>query len=180
MTTILVGCSTTIDPNKLVGPVTQQWQFNGKFAVRSVKETKSAKINWQQLNDQFDINLYTTFGITVMKINGGRNHVQIDDGSDTYKGTSAGHLIWQLTGWHVPIDQMQQWVQGDVKQAINVKLDQYGRFKSGDIIGENGQVWHLKLSKYKNVDGYIRPHSLLLSQQKLFFKLAISKWQIQK
>ena len=180
MALMLVGCSATIDPNSYVGPITEQWRFNGKFAVRSAKETTSAKINWQQINDQYDINLYTMFGITVMKINGGHHRVQIDNGSERYNGTSAGQLIWQLTGWHLPIDQMQHWVKGEVEHAINVQRDQDGQFKSGDIIGGNGQQWRLTLGKYKIVDGHIRPHSLLLSKDKLYFKLSISKWQIQK
>ncbi|PKF56016.1 outer membrane lipoprotein LolB [Alteromonadales bacterium alter-6D02] len=177
----LSGCSTFIKQPPIDGPITQQWQFNGKFAIRTPQETQSAKIHWAQLNQQYDINLYTTLGITVMKITGNDNFVEIDGiGEEPITGTSAEQLIWQLTRWHIPVSQLQWWVQGKVPYGSNINYNKLGQVTDAEIIDNNGQTWQLRLGKYQSVDGKQRPYTIGLTQDRLFLKLAITKWQIQQ
>jgi len=177
---IFAGCSTTPRTELAASEIFEQWQFNGKFAIKTPHESQSAKINWVQLNDHYDINLYTTFGITVMKIKGDQQKVEITTDGAPMIGTSAEQLIWQLTRWHIPINQLKHWVKGNVVNASEPKFDDNGRFLQGYIIDSNGETWLLKLGKYKRIGSHSRPTTLRLSKDKMFLKLAISTWQIDK
>jgi len=177
---ILASCTTTprinIDPSDIV----EQWQFNGKFAIKTPQEAQAAKINWSQVNDQYDINLYTTFGITVMKIQGNEQHVEITTDGDTTVGSSAEQLIWQMTRWHIPVNQLKHWVNGNVQHAIDPIVNEAGQFQQGNITDSNGDQWLLKLGQYQTFGQHTRPTTLRLSKGKLFLKLAISTWRIDK
>lgn len=176
----IASCSNTPVVSQITETTQQQWQFNGRFAIKTPQETQSSKINWAQVNDHYDINLYTTFGITVMKIRGDESSVQITSNGDTHHGTSAEQLIWQMTRWHVPVNQLSHWVKGSVPDALDPTYNEAGQIKQAYIIDSNNQQWLLQLGGYKSFDGMSRPTTLRLSKDALFLKLAISTWHIQK
>jgi len=177
---VLAGCSTTVDHNIASQDIYQQWQFNGKFAIKTPTEVQSAKINWSQINQHYDINLYTTFGITVMKIKGHDNFVEIEGVGDPVSGPSAEQLIWQLTRWHIPVNQLSHWVKGDVVNAIAPQFNQRGQFEQGHILDSKGQQWLLTLGGYKTIGLHTRPTKLKLTKDTMYLKLAISQWHIQQ
>lgn len=177
---LLIGCSSKITPSFAPDHIPRQWQFNGKFAIKTPQQTKGLKIHWQQIDDQFDINLYTAFGITVLKIKGNDEIVKIEADEDPVEGRSAERLIWQLTGWHVPVDNLRHWLVGEVEGASFIELTSEGYFNRGKITDSYGRPWHLTLSDYKLVQGRPMPHGLRLQQGNSFLKLAISQWQIER
>ena len=176
----MFGCANfdTAPPTNLT--VTQQWQFTGKFAVRTPDEKNAAKIHWSQINDQYDINLYTVFGISIMSIVGDNNQVTIDNRGDKYTGQNAQQLIHRLTSWHLPVNDLQHWITGNVTNALEPIYDAQGNFYRGTIVSKNRQQWQLTLSHYKDVNGHLRPHRLLLKSGNTYFKLAINQWKIQQ
>lgn len=176
----LTACVSKITPTFISGEPLSYWQFNGKFAIKTPDQRQGLKINWQQNDQQFDINLYTVFGITVLKINGNDQLVTIEADQGPITGHSAEQLIWQLTQWHVPVNNLQHWLIGDVSDARNIIIDNDGYFVSGDISDRFGRVWQLSLGKYQAVQGRVMPHSLRLQHDKLFLKLAINQWQLQR
>lgn len=176
----IASCSTVPKPSISPANIIEQWQFNGKFAIKNPHETRSAKINWSQLNEHYDINLYTTFGITVMKIKGDQQHVEITTDGEPIVGSSAEQLIWQLTRWHIPVNQLKLWVKGVVPDVVEPSFDANGQFHQGKIIDSSGETWLLTLGKYKTIGAFTRPTTLRLTKGKLFLKLAISQWHIQK
>lgn len=176
----IASCSTIPQSSIAPADIVEQWQFNGKFAIKTPQETRSAKINWAQVNEQYDINLYTTFGITVMKIKGDEGYVEITTDGDPIIGSSAEQLIWQLTRWHIPVNQLKLWVKGNVPNAIEPTLNENNQFRQGHIVDSNGETWLLRLGEYKTIGTHLRPTTLRLTKGKLFLKLAISQWHIQK
>jgi outer membrane lipoprotein LolB len=175
----MAGCATFQSSPPLNTQITQQWQFTGKFAVRTPDDKNSAKMHWSQINEQYDINLYTLFGISLMSIIGDDRQVTINNRGDEYVGVNAQQLIYRLTRWHLPVNDLQHWVTGTVHHATQVKYDTQGNFYQGNITSADNKQWQLTLSHYKDIDGKPRPHKLLLKSGKTYFKLAISQWKIQ-
>ena len=176
----LTACVSKIPPTFVSGEPLNHWQFNGKFAIKTPDQRQGLKINWHQTGQQFDISLYTVFGITVLKINGNQQLVTIEANDGPITGNSAEQLIWQLTQWHVPVNNLQHWLIGHVDDASNIEVDSAGHFISGEISDRFGRLWQLSLGKYQEIQGRMMPHSLRLQHGKLFLKLAINQWQLQK
>lgn len=176
----MAGCANFDSTAPADLTINEQWQFTGKFAVRTPDEKNSAKMHWSQINDQYDINLYTVFGISLMSIVGDNHQVTIDNRGEKYTGQNAQQLIYRLTRWHLPVNDLQHWITGKVTNAVDPIYDTLGNFYRGTIISEGGQQWELTLSQYKDIDGLSRPHRLLLKSGNTYFKLAISQWTIQQ
>lgn len=177
---LVSGCSSNVLQTFSSDYTPVQWKFSGKFAIKTPEQTKGLKIHWQQVDDQFDINLYTVFGITVLKIKGNDRLVVMEADQGPVTGQSAEQLIWQQTGWHIPVNNLQHWLLGEVKSASNIELTSAGDFSQGDIVDRFGRPWHLTLDNYKLIQGRSMPHNLRLNQGKLLLKLAISDWQIDR
>jgi len=176
---LISGCATFESTPPSNSNITQQWQFTAKFAVRTPDEKNSAKMHWSQVNDQYDINLYTIFGISIMSITGDEQQVIINNRGDEYTGSNAQQLIYRLTRWHLPVNDLQHWVTGVVHNASDAKYDTQGNFYQGNITSLDNKQWQLTLSDYKDINGHSRPHRLLLKSGNTYFKLAISQWKIQ-
>jgi len=176
---LVSGCATFETTPPPQTNATQQWQFTAKFAVRTPDEKNSAKMHWSQINEQYDINLYTIFGISIMSITGDEQQVTINNRGDEYTGTNAQQLVYRLTRWHLPVNDLQHWVTGAVPNAASAKYDTQGNFYQGMITGLDNKQWQLTLSHYKDINGHTRPHRLSLKSGETYFKLAISQWKIQ-
>ncbi len=177
---ILSGCITFDSTTAINSQTKQQWQFTGKFAVKTPNDKNSAKLYWSQVDDQYDINIYTVFGISVMSIIGDDNQVTIEQNGEVYTGANAQQLIYRLTRWHLPVNDLQQWVQGSVYNSTDSKYDSDGNFSQGTITSNDNKQWQLTLSNYKIINNVPRPHKLLLKSGDSYFKLAMNQWKIQK
>lgn len=175
---LVVGC--TISPLQTLNPDSplSQWQLSGKFAIKTVNQAQGLTIHWQQNNQQFDIKLLTLFGITALTIEGNEQLVTIEADDGPVQGHSAEQLIWQLTGWHIPVNQLRYWLIGEVTNASAVTLTPQGFFHQGIILDSLNQPWQLTLGNYKLVQGRHLPHSLRLQQGKSLLKLAITQWRL--
>ena len=176
----MTGCASFNTPSDASASNQQQWQFNGKFAIKTPEEKNAAKMHWSQIDDSYEVNLYTLFGISLMNINGNEHQVTITTSGGTYHGRNAQELIYRLTRWHIPVNDIPAWLTGKVNNATDVTLDEQGNFYRGTIHGDDGRAWQLNLSRYKMVKDQRRPHQLLLKSQDSYFKLAISQWNIQR
>jgi len=175
---ILIGCTTKIPPTINPDLPLSQWQFSGKFAIKTPQQKEGLKIHWSQKEQQFNIKLLTIFGITVLTIEGNEHQVTIEADDGPVRGHSAEQLIWQLTGWHIPVNQLQHWLVGDVINASDVTLNAQGYFTQGIIIDSLNRPWQLTLGNYKQVQGRTMPHSLRLQRENSLLKLAINQWQL--
>jgi len=177
---LLAGCVTK--PSQTLNPdyPLSQWQFSGKFAIKTPQKRQGLKIHWQQNGPQFDIKLLTIFGITVLTIEGDEQLVTIEADDGPVQGRSAEQLIWQLTGWHIPVNQLQHWLVGEVRDATQISLTPQGDFKQGTIVDSLNRPWQLSLGQYKMVQGHKLPHQLRLQRDGSLLKLAINQWQLKQ
>ena len=155
-----------------------QWQLSGKFAVKTPADNGTSRINWQQTNEQYAINLYTLFGISILSIEGDDKAVRID-GKRVY-GRSPEQVVEHITGWQLPVSNLKYWLLGQVDNAREVSYDDQGNFSRGLLYDNAGHPWQLTLSKYKKVQGRMLPHKVSLQQPDVNLRLAISSWTIIK
>lgn len=155
-----------------------QWQLSGNFKVNTPAQKATSRISWQQQDNDFIINLYTLFGVSVLNIEGTEQGVSID--GKPYPGRSAEQLVYQMTGWQLPVNDLKLWLLGRVDNARDVSLDPQGNFNRGLINDRAGRTWQLDLSKYKTVRGRSMPHKISLQHSDIRLKLAVSSWKIHQ
>ena len=89
------------------------WAFSGRLAVARGNDGGTLNVRWRQAGDAFDVRLsapvtgrqWHLFGnatrATLVGLDGGPRH-----------GPDAEALLFDVTGWRLPIRQMPDWVRG--------------------------------------------------------------------
>jgi outer membrane lipoprotein LolB len=118
----LVGCATVAPPTATNGKpdaslqqrlaTLQHWNINGKLAVRSTATSESARLQWQQNGEQFDIHLSGPAGLKATRIHGTPHDVNFEQGEQTLHADSIAALSQQLVGWSLPADKLTWWLRG--------------------------------------------------------------------
>ncbi len=168
----------------------QSWQLSGKIAWITPEERKSAYINWQTSNNDITFNLNNLLGVNLASLStkNGVSTLSADD--KTFFGDSASLLIFQQTGFRVPIEQLKHWVKGqipnsendyaNIKKEITFRTD--GLIKSLTHNCEYCDVWDITYNNYTqaeiNQNTYILPSSIELFNpaHQARIKIRISGW----
>jgi len=174
--------SITDDPNAFWAQHQQQaatlsnWDIMGKLGIRTPAQSNSARFNWQQLDQEFDIHITTLLGQGVVTLTGSNDDVQIKiAGRGDFNTSTPEALLLQELGWTLPIDVLNYWVRGI--PAPNSKafyqLNEQGLL---DTLQQAG--WQLSFSRYQVLDSHTLPSKIRLQQGDIIVTLLIKRWSI--
>lgn len=173
---VIAPTSWEIQQSKLAALT--HWAISGKMAIITPKKRSSVNIHWQQVGDDFSINLTTFLGINVLEIKKTAGQtVIIDDQGKRYAGSDSEQLIQQLSGMAIPVEQLQQWIKGAPSEAEYQLNEQQllASLKDGD---EQRGIWALNYTDYRTLDTTPLPYKINLQRDDIRLKFAIAKWQI--
>ena len=154
------------------------WTIEGKIGVKQPDRSDSAIINrWQQIEDQFIIELSSTImGIGSTKIVGSPKALKITDNNDeTTQSDNPQLLLYQHTGWILPLDLLPYWVKGIPAPAMTDSME----FDlSGDLASFKQAGWNISLSRFKQINQYRLPGKIKLQSKDVRIILVINEWQL--
>lgn len=182
---LLAGCSQQTAENRYNDAVWRgqreslekltHWQLRGKLAILTAKEKGSARLNWQQRGDDYDLVLTNVLGGTLLEVHqlNGRVEVVDRDGRH-YQSQDSEALIYQLTGWPIPMRDLPTWIKGLPGQA-SFELGGDGRVNR--LKQDN---WALTYQDYARTRLWLLPTAIELQGPQTRIKLAINEWQIDQ
>lgn len=149
------------------------WELSGKIGIRTPDSSQSANLYWQQLDQQYAIEMTGPLGQGGARIVGQPGDVKISiAGEGDYQASSPEALMYDTLGWAVPVQQIQWWVRGlpapDTPfqhQLDNNRLSQ---------LQQDG--WQVKYLRYRQHDRYRLPGKIRLSRDTLSITLIIKEW----
>lgn len=184
---LLSACSTTTQRQPPAGSPQQlwqqyqiqlqsirTWQLQGQIAFISPDSRNSATLNWQQLVNNFKINLTGPFGIHVLTIKRSNNisTLVLDDGRQ-YQSSNTQSLINQLSPIPIPVNELRSWIIGD-PLTDDVILDSYGR-----VIQANHPLgWHISYNKYQLIDNIWLPQNIVIKKDDMRIKITTRNWNL--
>jgi outer membrane lipoprotein LolB len=106
------------------------WQLKGRVAGKSKDEGFRAGVNWNQLQQDYIIDLHGPLGRKVAVITGKQGHVHLKTSKgESFEAENAEELMQNLLGYSLPINGLQHWLLGipDPDQAYaSIVLNEYG------------------------------------------------------
>ena len=182
---LLSGCSTLSGPERYNDAVWRgqrealeqltHWRLSGKLAVLTPGQKGSARLNWQQRGDDYDLILTTLIGTTLLELHQRQGQVEvIDDQGIRHRDQDSDALVYRLTGWHIPVSQLPTWIKGLPGQA-DFTLGNDGR-----ITHLHNQQWQLSYQDYARNRLWLLPTGLTLEGPDTRIKLVIHEWQIEQ
>jgi outer membrane lipoprotein LolB len=170
----------------------QRWKIKGKIAWISPTERKSAYMNWHQNNAQIQFDLSNLLGINLASLDYDGKLATLDANDQTFRDSSPSLVIYQATGWQMPIKQLSTWIKGTASDAgrdangnsSKVEIERYENGLVSQIIPKCQQCeqWSIKYDTYESVklseQDYQLPTQITMVNDALqaTIKIRISEW----
>ena len=151
----------------------QQWQFKGRLAYSDKKQKHSASVLWQQQQDDFLLSLHSFIGTQILALQQTADGATLDIDDEIHRAANATRLLYQLTQWHVPVNDLSNWLKGKKNPHDDVTYS-----SSGWISALKHRQWHVEYNQYKPVDNYLLPHEIVIKGQGRTIKLRINQWTL--
>ncbi|WP_347332090.1 lipoprotein insertase outer membrane protein LolB [Marinimicrobium locisalis] len=131
------------------------WTLSGKLGARVPNDSGSARVRWKQQHGDYRIDLSGPFGQGRIIIDTTASGVRLRQGGEPpMEAADAESLLWQATGWHLPVEELTYWVRGI--PAPNSEHDILARTEAGLISQLRQRGWHLSYEEYQRVRQHTR------------------------
>lgn len=161
----------------------QQWQVNGKLAIISAEERKSASLNWRQQAQNINLLLTTVVGSTIANLDYDGKLATLRADDKTWQAPSASDLILQITGWQVPVEELSEWIKGEVNASLVNSRFENGLVQSFTTQCNDCLSWTIEYNSYGKFEfeqgSFTLPTSMRLRQEATdtLLILRIDKWR---
>ncbi|ROS05777.1 outer membrane lipoprotein LolB [Sinobacterium caligoides] len=161
------------------------WTLRGRLGIRTADNAESASLYWRQTGEAYKIKLSGPFGAGSIAIDGTPLHVELrQHGHETLQADNAEQLIYQQTGWRLPVSSMHYWVQGlaspelsvdDSRRHTGTGIDNKGAQQPLAMLRQ--QDWLIEYQRYSLVGDILLPSKIVITHPELRLTLIINEWQ---
>lgn len=178
---LLAGCTTTSPQRDQVNWQQERarlerlthWQLSGKMAIITAQQKGSARLNWQQDGDDYRLNLSSIVGTHILELSRSKGEVTlIDNDGKQHQSQDAEALIYQLTGWNIPVQGLPEWIKGLPGKA------EFELNPDASLASVRDGQWQIVYGDYRDQAGYRLPHLLTMTGQGSRLKLQINQWTL--
>jgi len=153
-----------------------RWDIIGKLGIRTPEQSNSARFNWQQLEQQFDISVTNLLGQSVASLSGSDKEVQLNiAGHGNYITDQPDALLQQELGWTLPISMLRYWVKG-IPSPDSEAIYQLNNQGLMDSLSQAG--WQVDFSRYKALESHSLPSKIRMQQGDIKLTLIIKRWSL--
>ena len=154
----------------------ETWYVSGQLGVRLPDNSGSARLRWQQTQDDFRIDLSGPFGQGRTLIQGRPGAVTLQQGGEEpLQASSAEELLWLATEWQVPVEELRYWVRGI--PSPEQPIQQLKRNREGLLAELQQGGWHLQYSNYTLMDNrWHLPRRIVAQHEDARLTLVIHTW----
>ena len=155
----------------------ENWNFTGRLGLRVPQRSGSMSIEWLQKLQQYTIYLDGPFGVSLAQIEGNERQVSalVSDG-ERIVGRTPEFLMYQLTGWDLPVSSLKYWVRGLPAPGgdAQVSLSNAG---TPEKISQHG--WNIEYLRFDDENGVSIPSRIRANSGDIQITLVVSDWQLK-
>lgn len=161
----------------------ENWDLRARIAVRVGDDGGQASLHWTRQERRNDLRLVGAWGKGLLRLNfDGKQAELTDEYGQTRSGPDAGELLYEATGWVIPVSNLNAWMAGrPVGAGAETQLDRYGRLVR---IVEAG--WEVEYQEYQQFGQWELPRRLKLSQKfsvnagrAVSLRMVVNTWQAE-
>lgn len=161
---------------------TSSWTLQGRLNIRQSNNSDTVSINWQQMEQDFEINLSGALGIGATTINGNQNFIRLQQGNENpIEAASMNELSLNYLGYEFPTEALQYWVRGIPSPSSSSVLE----FNETQLLASlrqkdaQGNDWQLDYDRYQESAGLSLPGRIRMSHPDYQLTFIIQSWQLQ-
>lgn len=141
----------------------KSWNIQGRLSARTPTEGWHASLRWVRNDQRHHIDLWGPLGRGHLRLTQDRYGARLRDADhNTYWAESGQQLLFDTTGWWLPLDGLNYWVLGlpVPETPAEHALDQQGRLKSLNQLG-----WQINFLRYRRHGAYEFPSKLFIRRR---------------
>ena len=149
------------------------WSLSGRVAIRTDEDGWQFTIQWQQLQQDYAINLIAPMGQGGVKLNGNDRQVTLlTSEGESASARNPDQLLERMLGWRVPVTALRYWVLGLPAPGDAVlELDDYGRLER---LVQGG--WTIRFPSYQQVGDLELPTKIFVDNHQASVRLVVGEW----
>lgn len=157
----------------------ENWRISGKLGARFPENSGSARLRWLQQGQHYRIDLSGPFGQGQTRITGTPNSASLrQSGEAPIEADSAQELLWQTTGWLIPVEQLLYWVRGIPDP--HSQPTHWQKTSAGLLAELTQKGWHLKYEDYTLVnETWHLPTRIVATRDDIRLTLVIYDWSLE-
>lgn len=149
------------------------WSLSGRIAVSDGRDGGSGRIEWSQAGDDLDIRLSAPVSRQSWRLvrQGGRVRLEGLDGGPR-EGDDPQRLLWEATGWLIPVDALAAWVRG--ARAPGAATLAFGAEGLPALLEQRD--WRVEYRAWDQAAAPPRPLRVFASRGEARVRLQIDRW----
>lgn len=158
-----------------------QWTLQGRLNIRQGNNSDTVSINWQQVDQDFEINLSGALGLGATLISSNQNIIRLQRANEEpIEALSLGELSRDYLGYEFPAEALYYWVRGIPApgSSADLELDENQLLASLSQRDSLGNNWRLVYDRYRNNDGLNMPGRIRMTHPDYQLTFIIQSWQI--
>ncbi len=157
----------------------EHWQLQARIAIKTSSDSNTGSLRWQQgVNNAVALDLKGPFGVNVAKIKGESGEYILQDRKGrSWQASNIDQLIYERTGWALPIEQLRYWVLADMQNSRDAS---YRSNADGTLQSLSFEQWQIQYETYTNINGILLPAKIRITHRDINIKLSIRKWSVGK
>ncbi len=139
------------------------WDIQGRLSARTADEGWQASLRWVRDDERHNIDLWGPLGRGHLRLTQDRFGASLRDAEqNTYWAANGQELLFETTGWRLPLDGLNYWVVGVPVPEIpgQQALDDWGRLKTLQQLG-----WDIRFLRYTRAGDYEFPSKLFIRRK---------------
>ncbi len=136
------------------------WNLVGRVALRSANDGGQASLRWEHTPVGQTIDLSGPLGRGLVRLQQDERGVRLLDGAQQVTtAENAEALLFNATGWHIPLEGLHYWIRGVPVPGVpqHLELDDQGRLA---VLWQSG--WEVRFLSYTRFGDHDLPHRLTL------------------
>jgi outer membrane lipoprotein LolB len=168
--------STPVSVQKEMASQLTQWRMQGKIAIRDQHQAHSARLQWAQHQQNFDLLVTGPLGQGSLAIqsDGQITTVATSRGSEQIQGDLSAYIAKNY-GWTLPLDSLKYWIRGlaDPSSPSSEETDVSGLPKTIQQAG-----WTITYDGFRAAKNMaiVLPAHLVIVREDYQLKIIIQDW----
>ncbi|MCP4696086.1 MAG: outer membrane lipoprotein LolB [Gammaproteobacteria bacterium] len=183
---LLSACATIRAPDETTKPLWEAqrqqaaaiktWRINGSIAIHSEEEHWSARMNWRQQEDFYQLRFHAPLGQGAMMLKGDADGVMLRTSEgETFRAATPDALLRETLNLSMPLHNLHFWIRGLPAPApvpLLLEVDENGYLRK-----LQQAEWDMEYISYTKTHGIWLPRKLKLNHEEFSVKIVISAWQ---
>ncbi len=173
--TLVAGCVTVVDRTVREDPsatwqtrqsqllLLNTWDIQGRISARTLNEGWQASLRWARDKQRHEIDLWGPFGRGHVRLTLDDSGAQLrDTDQNIYRADDAQQLLFETTGWWLPLDGLHYWILG---VPVPDTPNQHVLDKSGRLITLKQLGWNIRFMRYRRFGRFEFPRKLFIQRE---------------